>query len=178
MPAAKKDKTARRVAALELKLAELEAAQPKPAPPESRMLSKEEQDAWQNSMHELREKNASIVQPWLREACSGGVTRADMQDTLKASHRPAGPSAQGPQRFPELRGNVPSAGGGSGWVDARPLGPPPGLQWVDRQLDAQDARDKAERLQQAAQLKAMRQLQEQTEQLRQVAEQTKKVTEP
>ena len=34
MPAAKKDKTARRVAALELKLAELEAAQPKPAPPE------------------------------------------------------------------------------------------------------------------------------------------------
>jgi hypothetical protein len=32
----------------------------------------------------------------------------------------------------------------SGWVDAAPIGPPPGLRYVDAQLDAQDARDRAE----------------------------------
>jgi hypothetical protein len=172
----KKDKTAKRVAALERQLAELKAAQPKPEP---RELSKEEQDRWINEMHQMRERSASRIPPWMQRQCSGGVSRADVQDLLKASHRPAGPSAQGPQRFPELRCDVaPGAGGGSGWVDARPLGPPPGIAWVDRQLDAQDARDKAERLQQAAQAKALRQLEQQTEQLRQVAEQTKKVVGP
>ena len=52
----KKDKTSKRVAALERELAELKAAV-KPAPA-SRMLSKEEQDAWVNETAERRRNSA------------------------------------------------------------------------------------------------------------------------
>ena len=33
---------------------------------------------------------------------------------------------------------------GSGWQDQKALTPPPGLRWVEQQLDAQDAQDRAE----------------------------------
>ena len=33
---------------------------------------------------------------------------------------------------------------GSGWIDPRPLESPPGLKYVDAQIDAQDAKDRAE----------------------------------
>ena len=33
---------------------------------------------------------------------------------------------------------------GSGWVEPRPLESPPGLKYVDAQIDAQDAKDRAE----------------------------------
>jgi hypothetical protein len=49
--------------------------------------------------------------------------------------------------------NVP--GSGTGWAHQTPIGPPPGIRYVDAQLDAQDARDKAERIRQDAQLKAV-----------------------
>ena len=35
---------------------------------------------------------------------------------------------------------------GSGWVEQKPLTPPAGVEWCDRLMDAQDARDRAERL--------------------------------
>jgi hypothetical protein len=38
--------------------------------------------------------------------------------------------------------NVP--GSGTGWAHETPLGPPPGIRYVDAQLDAQDAKDRAE----------------------------------
>jgi hypothetical protein len=58
-------------------------------------------------------------------------------------------------------GGVP--GGGTGWAREIPLGPPPGIQYVDQQLDHQDAVDKAERIRQDAQLKAMDEFAAQTE---------------
>ena len=70
----KKDKTAKRVAALERELAELKAAV-KPAAA-SRMLSKEEQDRWVDEMHKLREARASQIPPWMQRECAGGVTAA------------------------------------------------------------------------------------------------------
>jgi hypothetical protein len=46
---------------------------------------------------------------------------------------------------------------GSGWQDARPLSAQPGINYVDALCDAQDARDRAERIAQLqAQLKALR----------------------
>jgi hypothetical protein len=39
--------------------------------------------------------------------------------------------------------NVP--GSGTGWAREVPIGPPPGIRYVDAQLDAQDAKDRAER---------------------------------
>jgi hypothetical protein len=48
----------------------------------------------------------------------------------------------------------------SGWVDAAPIGPPPGIRYVDAQLDAQDAKDRAELIERDARLKAMEKLAE------------------
>jgi len=33
---------------------------------------------------------------------------------------------------------------GSGWIDPRPLEPPPGIRHIDEMMDAQDERDKAD----------------------------------
>ena len=49
-----------------------------------------------------------------------------------SSPLPTKPSAQQPQRR------------GSGWIEPRPLESPPGLKYVDAQIDAQDAKDRAE----------------------------------
>jgi hypothetical protein len=87
----KKDDTSERVAALEREVAELKSALPlKPKDPPSRLLTKEEQIAWQNEMDALRHRNESYVPPWLRDACAGGVGHADVQDIVHASHRPTG----------------------------------------------------------------------------------------
>jgi hypothetical protein len=75
----KADKQAKELAALKREVAELKAAQPKPAadPPKPRPLTKEEQDAWSREMDELRHRNERYVPPWLREACAGGVNDRD-----------------------------------------------------------------------------------------------------
>jgi hypothetical protein len=44
-------------------------------------------------------------------------------------------------------------GGGTGWRDAAPLGPPPGINYVDRLIDAQDAKDRVELAQKLAKQK-------------------------
>jgi hypothetical protein len=54
----------------------------------------------------------------------------------------------------------PSAGDGTGWAREIPIGPSVHQRYVDAQLDAQDARDKAERIRQDAQLQAMQKLAE------------------
>jgi hypothetical protein len=41
-------------------------------------------------------------------------------------------------------GPRPSAGDGKGWVEPRPLGPPPGVAQADRLMDHQDKLDRAE----------------------------------
>ena len=71
----------------------------------------------------------------------------------------------------------PSAGDGTGWGAATPIGPPPGLRYVDAQLDAQDARDRAELRERDANLKAMEKLSEQSEKLQTLIEQNKKLME-
>jgi hypothetical protein len=52
--------------------------------------------------------------------------------------------------------NVP--GSGTGWAHETPIGPPPGLRYVDAQLDAQDAKDRAELVEREARIKAMEKL--------------------
>ena len=54
--------------------------------------------------------------------------------------------------------NVP--GSGTGWAHETPIGPPPGLRYVDAQLDAQDAKDRAELVEREARIKAMEKLAE------------------
>jgi hypothetical protein len=46
---------------------------------------------------------------------------------------------------------------GTGWYDAKPLGPQPGINYIDALCDAQDVRDRAEKIAQLqAQLKALK----------------------
>jgi hypothetical protein len=54
--------------------------------------------------------------------------------------------------------NVP--GGGTGWAHETPIGPPPGLRYVDAQLDAQDAKDRQELVEKKAREQALLKLAE------------------
>jgi hypothetical protein len=53
-------------------------------------------------------------------------------------------------------GGVP--GGGTGWAREIPLGPSVHQRYVDAQLDAQDAKDRAELIEREAKLNAMAKL--------------------
>jgi hypothetical protein len=55
-------------------------------------------------------------------------------------------------------GNVP--GSGTGWAHETPIGPPPGLRYVDAQLDAQDAKDRQELIEKKAREQALLKLAE------------------
>jgi hypothetical protein len=138
------------------KVEALEAAQPKPAPKGSRPLTKEEQDAWSREMDALRHRNESFVPPWLREACAGGVSDRDARAIAGAARAPTGPTTMAPSSPPVTArsggGGVP--GGGTGWSREIPIGPSMHQRYVDAQLDAADARDKAERVREQAQLRA------------------------
>jgi hypothetical protein len=48
-----------------------------------------------------------------------------------------------------------SAGSGTGWVDAQPIGPSPHQRYVDAQLDAQDLKDRRELIEQKAREQAL-----------------------
>ena len=58
---------------------------------------------------------------------------------LRADARKPNPVTGGPNPQPQ-----PQVQRGSGWIDERPLESPPGLKYVDAQVDAQDAKDRAE----------------------------------
>ena len=78
-----------------------------------------------------------------------------MRDVVRDNRAPTTPAT-----IPSSQstGPRPSAGDGTGWGAAAPIGPPPSLRYVDAQLDVQDAKDKAERIRQDAQLRAMEKL--------------------
>ena len=88
----------------------------------------------------------------------------------RASHRPIGPSPMSPSTPTDAghRGGVP--GGGTGWAHSAPLGPPPGVAQADRLMDAQDAKDRAELIQQEARRRTMEKLAAQAETLSKLAE--------
>jgi len=71
------------------------------------------------------------------KAMIDAVPNSLMSD-LRADSRKPNPVTQGatPQSQPIQRG--------SGWVDERPLEPPPGVELCDRLMDAQDAQDRTE----------------------------------
>jgi hypothetical protein len=150
------------IAALRAEVEALKAAQPKPPP------SAEERERatreWMNEMHQMREGRMSLAMPpsvvrdfaVLDDALVKGIA-------LRDARAPTGPSSQGAipssQQMTNVHpGGVP--GGGTGWAREIPLGPSVHQRYVDQQLDAQDARDKAERIRQDAQLQAIQKLAE------------------
>jgi hypothetical protein len=144
----KADKQAKEIAQLKSEVEALKAAQPKPADPGSRPLTKQEQYDYQVWLDKLRHQRESFVPGWLREACAIAATArapTGRPGVIPEAVRPSGPSGR-------PAANVP--GSGTGWSRETPLGPSPHQRYVDAQLDAADARDKAERIKQEAQLRA------------------------
>jgi hypothetical protein len=84
------------------------------------------------------------------------VPDAMMRDiAMRDGRAPTGPSAQGVVPSSQGLSNVRTGGGGKGWAHEIPLGPQPGINHVDRLLDAQDARDRHELMMAEARRQAM-----------------------
>jgi hypothetical protein len=155
------DKNAEKIAALERKVAELERAAKPPEP------YKPDPD-WRryDPTANMRMPDSAL------RAMVNAVPDNFLRDIVRDNRAPQTPSMiPGSQQM----GNVRPAGGGTGWVDSTPLGPSPHQRYVDQQIDAQEARDRQERIQQAAQAETARKFAERSEQLDRATEQTRKL---
>jgi hypothetical protein len=62
---------------------------------------------------------------------------------MRDNRAPQGPSSQGVIPSSQGIGSVRVGGGnGTGWLPERPLGPQPGINYVDQLCDAQDVKDR------------------------------------
>ena len=129
------------LAELKAKVAALEAAQPKPQPTreEQERAAAEHRD-W---VHQMRERQANSWMPpsAVHEMASHPCNQV-MGGVIQDRHAPNTPamiptSQSGSGGSGEVRK-------GTGYSDPRPLGPPPGIQWVDAQLIADEVRQRAE----------------------------------
>ena len=113
---------------------------------------------------EIKAAQAAGVPEWAIDMARATPTDMLRDIALKDNRAPTGPSAQGvipsSQQMSNVRGTGGVPGGGSGWYAPTPLSNPPGTNWADRLMDAQDARDRQERIMQDAQMKAMQKLAE------------------
>jgi hypothetical protein len=127
------------LAALKKKVEELEA---KVSPPKSEF--KEISDAeWRDHVHQMRERQANTWMPpsAIREMAQHPCNQV-MRGVIQDRHAPNSPGMVPPSQQPSSGAAAPV--NKTGWVDAEPIGPPPGIRYVDAQLDVQDARDRAE----------------------------------
>jgi hypothetical protein len=115
---------------------------------------------WRDQVHKWREARANswtLPPENLREmekACS----TSDIQDLVRHGRvqSPSGAGASGVVTGVRVGGGPSGvAGDGTGWAIERELGPPPGINYVDRLCDEQDRRDMAERIAQEARRKLM-----------------------
>jgi hypothetical protein len=105
--------------------------------------------------------------------------RGFMQGVLRDNRgAPTGPTGVIPRSQP-TGGGGPSnvSGSGTGWARETPIGPPPGLRYVDAQLDAQDAKDRAELIEREAKLQATQKVTEQIETMKKQTEALVKLAE-
>jgi hypothetical protein len=109
--------------------------------------------------HQLREARMAHAAPFTREDLSAFEaacpTSAVRDIVAKGTIKP--PSADGTSgtvsavhRSPGLPGTQ------NGWVEPRPIGPPPGVAAADRLMDAQDAKDRVDLIAQEARRAAVR----------------------
>ena len=132
-----------RIAALEREVAELKG---KVDPPKPTFVPKtdEEHRDWVYQMQERRMSLAtppSVVRDWA--VIPDHIVRGIREDR----HAPTGPSSQGAIPSSQQVSNVHTGGGSAnttGWREPTPIGPPPGIGWVDAQLIADEVRQRAE----------------------------------
>jgi hypothetical protein len=92
---------------------------------------------WINEIHQMREGRMSLATPpSVVQYFADGVTPADCADLRQQAHRPTGRPGMIPDKqVSNVRGgNV--AGSGTGWAHEIPLGPQPGIDLIDRGVNA------------------------------------------
>ena len=129
------NKDAERLAQLEAEVAALKAAQPKPKP------SREEEERatakWINDMHQMRERRMSMAMPpSVHQYFADGVTAADCADLRQQARRPTGMPGMIPSSHQPSDVRAPQPSSTPGWVEPTPLGPPPGIDLIDRAVNA------------------------------------------
>ena len=138
------------IAALKKKVEELEA---KLSPPKPFVPQPYEPIDWTARMS---------MPPSALAAMVAAEPRGFMAGVVRDNRGPTGPTGAIPRSQQAGSGggsaNVP--GSGTGWAREIPIGPPPGLRYVDAQLDAQDAKDRQELIEKKAREQAMQKLAE------------------
>jgi len=148
--------TAQQIEELQRQIAELKGAVQARTPIDHEKMQREaaEWDAEMRNLAEARMSQAippSVVRDW------AVIPDKDVRGIVNAAQAPSGPSAQGVIPSSQSLSNVRGSGGAQGpvgWHHEVPIGPPPGVNYADRLMDAQDAKDRAELIRQDAQLKA------------------------
>jgi hypothetical protein len=140
-------RTDQQIAALQAEIDRLKACSP---PHDPTAVSE-----WRDRMREIAERRASqgAMSHYTRDQLRA-MREAAPDDQVKAiamrdNRAPTSPSQAGSSgKVNTTHSNVGLPGSNtSGWRDARPLGPQPGINHVDRQLDEQDRRDRLELIQ-------------------------------
>jgi hypothetical protein len=162
----KADKQAKGIAALRVEVDALKAAQPKPPKP------------FTPQPYQQYDPTAGMcMPPSALRAMIAAEPRGFMAGVVRDNRgAPTGPTGAIP-RSQQPTSPRPSAGDGTGWGAATPIGPPPGLRYVDQQIDAQDRKDLEARIRQDAELKAAGKMTEQIETMRQQTEALAKLAE-
>jgi hypothetical protein len=136
------DDTADKIAALEAEVAALKA---KVDPPKSTFVPMSDAEH-RDMVHQMRERQAntwmppSAVQEMVAAEPKGFMHDVALRDNRAPTGRPG--------MIPDSRQPSGPAGGAAnttGWRDATPIGPPPGIGWVDAICIADDVRQRKEK---------------------------------
>jgi hypothetical protein len=154
------------LAALRKRIEELEA---KAKPPEP----------FVSPPHERYDPTAGMcMPPSALRAMVAAEPRGFMADVVRDNRgAPTGPTGIIPRSQQPTGGGPAASGSGTGWGHSTPLGPPPGLRYVDAQLDVQDAKDRAELVEREAKLQAAQKVTEQIETMKKQTEALAKLVE-
>jgi hypothetical protein len=127
--------TDKKIADLEREVAALKAkSTPTPTDPRETERSIAEHI---DRMHQMREgRMAMATPPFVIRDFAVLDDRMVKEIALRDARAPTGPSSQGAIPSSQQLSNVRTGGAGSGWVDPRPLGPQPGIDLIDRGVNA------------------------------------------
>jgi len=120
----------------------IEQLEGKVDPPKStfKPMSDAEHRDW---VHQMNERRMSMATPPSVFRDLNVIPDHIVKGIVQDRHAPTSATGMIPQS--QQRADVHVRGSGSGYVDPRPLSPPPGIGWVDAQLIADDVRQRAKR---------------------------------
>jgi hypothetical protein len=151
-----------KIAKLEAEVEALKQAAKPPEPIDWERAVAEHRDR----VHQMNERRAANW--WIPDKddlakMAAAVTPADCADLASHGTIPTRSVAGISGTLSSVHPNAGLAGShkGTGWVEPRPLGPPPGVAAADRLMDAADARDRHELVMQEARRLAMQKVAEQ-----------------